>query len=352
MQPTIERVEILSGAKFKQTNSPIDRDKSVGTIDEACFSALNEAIFYFFVGAILAVALYIMAFREIHPEFTRFAHGDSKPWSATGRDFIPISVGDFQIAGDVAIINGFHNDEAILGLPKAFDAEDYPFIALEIEGVTRFSRLKILWRQASDLSTIHSMSVTVREGVASKISMVNQAENYRGKIADIALLIYDGPELGVVNNQDKPIFLRKISFEPLSYHRVAEQILDSWTNPPLWSGRSNNLVRGAAVDGILQPNLWVNMAIGLALMSALAGRKVLARVANRRLRTTMLMVALGICVVGSGVNDIFRWAWRADQMVDAQERYSGRPRAEQIRLNALRCSRFPETCYDSMLPYL
>ena len=55
--------------------------------------------------------------------------------------------------------------------------------------------------------------------------MVYGAEHYRGQIADIALIFYDGPALGFENNINEDISIQSIELRPSGWG-VAEQILE------------------------------------------------------------------------------------------------------------------------------
>ena len=65
------------------------------------------AAIYFAAGGILTTVLHFVAFQKVYPEFTNFMGREPKRWVAKGKDFTPISVKEFRIAEDVAIINGF-----------------------------------------------------------------------------------------------------------------------------------------------------------------------------------------------------------------------------------------------------
>ena len=176
-------------------------------------------------------------------------------------------------------------------------------------------------------------------------------ENYRGRIADIALLFYEGPAIGFQNNNNVDIAIRSIEFLPFSAKRVAEQIFEDWTNPPLWQGYSSNVVAGIHPNGMVFPNAAANLLVitGLAIAALIRWeRKVrLAVTPGHRLLAT----ALCLCLYGWAFNDVLRWHWRVEQLIDTHERYAGLPLEEQIRNNDIRCARSPEDCMARLLPY-
>ena len=176
-------------------------------------------------------------------------------------------------------------------------------------------------------------------------------EDYRGKIADIALLFYDGPALGFENNNDVDIVIDSIEFLPFSAARVAEQIFEDWTNPPLWQGYSNNIVRGIHLKGMALPNAVANLLVitGLAVAALMRGLRQLKD--RPQVNNRLLATALCLCLYGWAFNDVLRWHWRIEQLIDTHERYAGLPLEERIRNNDIRCARYPNDCAAHLLPY-
>ena len=312
--------------------------------------ALKEAAVAFTAAAVLLVIFYALAFRWIHPEFVPFMDRDATKLIAGGKDFIPVSVGGHRVEGSNAVIEDFNGDEAILALPRAFRAEDYPFIKLNLSGFTRFSKAKILWQQAGDPTT-HALEFNRSGDEVTQIAMVYGGEAYSGQINSVALLFYDGPALGFENNNEVDIIIESIEFRPFSAGRVAKQVLEDWTNPPLWRGYSNNIVRGLHSHGMLFPNAVAHLLVvtGVILVA-------LFRYARRVLYAItpgypVMATVLCLCLSGWIFNDAFRWHWRVEQFKDTRERYLGLPLEERIRNNEVRCSRFPDDCASHLLPY-
>ena len=218
--------------------------------------ALTEAAWAFTAAALVLVAAYALFFKSFHPEFAPFMDREARKLVVPGKDLIPISVGVARKAGSEFIVEDFNRDEAVLLLPRSFQAEDYPFIKVNLSGFTRYSHFKIVWRRANDLDQSHSLAFNRSGDQVTQVAMVYGDENYRGQIADLALLFYDGPALGFENNDNVDIVIDSIEFRPFSAIRVAEQIFEDWTNPPLWQGYSNNIVRGIHANGMCSPMRW------------------------------------------------------------------------------------------------
>ena len=311
--------------------------------------AFKEAGWAFSAAAVLLSLVYAIAFEQIHPEFTRFIGQNATPLTAPGKDFIPASIGKGRRTGNKFIVEDFNDDEAILVLPRPFVAEDYPFIKVNLSGFTRFSKAKILWQREGETET-HALEFNRSGSEVTQIAMAYGGEQYAGRINSMALLFYDGPALGFENNDDIDIVIDSIEFRPFSATRVAEQIFEDWTNPPLWQGYSNNIVRGIHANGMVFPNAVANLLVVTGL--AIAG---LVRLVRHWRAVSppvhrLLATALCLCIYGWAFNDVLRWHWRIEQLLDTHQRYAGLPLEQRIRNNNIRCARFPEDCAAHLLP--
>jgi len=99
------------------------------------------------------------------------------------------------------------------------------------------------------------------------------------------------------------------------------------------------------------PNAVANLLVvtGLAIAGLLRlGRKwrAVSPPAHRLLAT-----ALCLCLYGWAFNDVLRWHWRIEQLIDTHERYAGLPLEERIRNNDIRCARYIQDCAAYLLPY-
>ena len=325
--------------------------EKVGHDNSTWVPALKEASVAFVAAALLLLIIYLFAFRWIHPEFVPFMDREVTELIAPGKDLIPISVGGYRVEGSSAIIEDFNGDEAILALPRSFQAEDYPFIKVKLQGLTRYSKFKILWRRADDLSQTYALEFIRSGDEAAQIAMVYGNENYRGQIADVALLFYDGPALGFHNNNGVDISIHNIEFRPFSLERLVAQIFEDWTNPPLWQAYSNNIVRGIHANGMLFPNAVTNLLIVTGIGIAALIRWVRKLRSNVTLQHRIFATGLCLCMYGWAFNDVLRWHWRAAQLIDTHERYVNLPLEERIRNNDIRCARFPEDCAAHFLPH-
>ena len=330
-----------------------DRQKptSEDYTQEVWAPALKEAGLAFVAATLLLTTFYIFAFKWIHPEFVPFMGREATKLIAPGKDFIPVSTGGYRVDGDSTIIENFNGDEAILVLTRSFEAEDYPFIKVNIEGLTRFSRFKILWRLTEDLSQTYALEFNRSSDHATQIAMVYAGESYRGQVSDLALFFYDGPSLGFENNNNIDIAIKSIELRPFSPEQVAEQIFEDWSNPPIFQGNSNNIVLGIHAQGMLYPNAVANLLVVIGFVLAFMWRIRNIRQKSSRKAHGLLLTALCLCLYGWVFNDALRWYWRIEQLVDTHERYAGLPLNYRVRNNDARCTRFPVDCKADLLPY-
>ena len=304
----------------------------------------------FAAAALLLAIFYVSAFRWIHPEFVPFMDREATKVIAPGKDLIPVSVGAYRVEGSTAIIEDFNGDEAILALPRSFQAEDYPFIKVNLSGFTRYSKFKILWRRADDLSQTHALEFNRSGDEVTQIAMVYGSENYRGRIADIALLFYDGPALLFENNNGEDIVIESIELRPHSVRHIGEQIIADWINPPLWTHSAHNRVEGVHSKSLLRPNAVASMLVLIGFVFTAIRQFFLA---NKKTmpRATLAPVSLSLCVCAWLFIEVLNWHWRIEAVIDSQERYSQKSLLERAQSNPLRCSRYPENCKTELLPY-
>ena len=179
--------------------------------------------------------------------------------------------------------------------------------------------------------------------------MVYGGENYKGKVVELVVAFFDGPALGFSNNNDVPITLNSIELVPLTAGGVVKQIFEDWTNPPLWQGYSNNIVRGIHKNGMVFPNLVLNLLVATSALILVVMRYGFPAKLRQSLSVSRtVLVVIGLCWV---MGDSLRWTWRIEQLIDTHERYAGLPLEERIRNNPIRCARFPKDCRADLLPY-
>ena len=313
--------------------------------------ALIEAGVAFAAAALILTICYFFTFRWANPEFVPFMDRGATQLIVPGKELIPVSGGGLRIEGDKFVVQDFNDGEAVLALTTEFQAEDYPFIRVNLKGLTRFSKAKILWRQTHNLSEIHSLEFNRSADEVTQIAMVYGNNNYRGRIADIALLFYDGPALGVENNNDVEIVVESIELRPFSVWNVAEQIFEDWTNPPIGRASANNTAVGVHSNGLLLPNMVANLLIAIGFILGLTRRTLGRRRHSPQLSTPAVGLVLGLCFYGWVFVESLRWHWRAELALDATARFSGLAFEERIQNDPVRCSRFPRDCNSNFKPY-
>lgn len=187
--------------------------------------------------------------------------------------------------------------------------------------LTRFTNASAFWRGAVDPAELYMLPLNRSGDAVTQVAMVYGGENYSGVIKELGIAFFNGPAKGFSNNNDVVIRIASVELRPFSAVTVVEQIFKDWVNPPLWQGCSNNSVRGIHHNGMVFPNLALNLRVAtLALI--------------------LLIVRFGIPM-----------KWRIEHLIDTHERYAGLPLEERIRNDRIRCGRFPEDCRAGLLPY-
>lgn len=308
--------------------------------------ALAAAGVFFAAAAALLCVIYAFSFFKFHPEFKPFAGHEATRLTIEGSYFRPVA-GEAYREGDSVVLTEFTNGRALLALKRPFQAEDYPFLKFHIEGLTTWAKAFVYWRRAGEPDEFHKLELNRSGDEVTQVAMVYGGDNYRGQISEV-LLVFFADATGH-DNDGEPIRLTELELRPLSPLRIAEQVLEDWTNPPLWQGYSNNRVRGIHEHGMIFPNLVANLLVVTGV--AMAGAWLLfQRHRGHSPQVRLLAVALCMCLYGWASNDILRWHWRVAQLLDTQERYAGLPLEERIRNNPIRCAR-RDDCFEHLLPY-
>jgi len=310
--------------------------------------ALKEAAGAFAAAAIFLVVVYTFGFRQIHPEFVRFMASEGATATAIrGDQFVPVQVGNGGYENGAAVVTEYRDGAAILEVRTRFNAEDYPFIKFDLEGLTTWSDAFVFWQRAEDPGNVHRLRLNRSWDEVTQVAMPYGEDNYRGEISVLAIgFVSDATDH---DNDGDPIRVKGVKLRPFSPWRVAEQIFEDWTNPPLWQGYSNNIVRGIHATGMLFPNAVANLLVVTGVL--LAGiRRLWRKRAGHPPSVRLLAVALCLCLYGWAFNDVLRWHWRVAQLMDTHERYAGLPLEERIRNNPIRCAR-RDDCFEHLLPY-
>ncbi len=302
------------------------------------------------MAAITLSLLFATTFFLVHPDLKRFSQSKVQPLSFNGSELLAVSMGQGYKDNGRYVISDFNKDEAVLVLEQKFRAEDFPFIKINLEGLTRFTTVKLLWQKAAD-TTIHSRELNRDGDGLAQLALAMEGEDYSGAIASIAILFYDRPAFGFQNNDDVDITITNIEFRTFSLWRVIEQIFYDWINPPLWGASSINTVEGAHPQQLLKPNVVANLLVVIGLILALCRRKACRIFHSQRLHAPVFAVALGLCLHGWVFNEALRWFWRVDQLVDGSERYAGLHLEQRIQNNEVRCGMYSQDCALLLYPY-
>jgi len=309
--------------------------------------ALKEAAKVFGIAWIVIIVGYIALFKEIHPGFIPFMGRDAEPRVIPAQAFRQV-VGSGFLSGGNRVVSEFTNGQAILVSDTRFVAEDYPFIQVNIEGLTTWAYGVVFWRTAAEPDEINTMVLQRSWDAVTQVAMVYGNEKYRGEIIELTVGFVSDPTDH--DNNGEPITLIDVELRPFSPLRVAQQIIEDWRNPPLWGGDANNKVRGIHENGMVFPNAVANLLVVTGVLLAWMGRRWRKLRFGQIPQVRLLAVALCLCLYGWAFNDILRWHWRIAQLLDTHERYAGLPLEQRIRNNPVRCGR-RDDCFEHLLPY-
>ena len=316
---------------------------------QAWWVALKHAVIALAISTVVLIAVYSIWFFDFHPEFAGFNNPKAEPRVLLGNRFRPIGMGSGGAKGNTSIINGFTDGKAGISVATGFRAEDYPFIKFDIEGLTRFTNASVYWRRAAEPEQLYQLPLNRSGDEVTQVAMVYGAEHYKGLITELVIVFFDGPAKGFSDNNNVDIAIKQVELRPFSPLTVAGQIWEDWVNPPLWQGYSNNIVRGIHGNGMVFPNLVLNLLVAisvLVLVVAKYARK--PKFADNISIARAALVTIGLCWA---LGDSLRWQWRIEQLIDTHERYAGLPLEQRIRNNPIRCARFPKDCKADLLPY-
>lgn len=261
--------------------------------------------------------------------------------------FTPVSSVPSRKEQGKRIFYGLEDGELILVARKTFLAADYPFIQVKLSGVTRFTRAKLLWRNDTEPEEIHGTELHLKKGMPAPIFMGQFKESYHGRILDIALLLFDGPEVAINNNDGVPITFEGVDLVPFTAPSLFRQIYSDWTKQKAWSGSHNNIVTGAAPNALILPNGFLSLVFILNIVIALALRWWLARSCGVRNIHSFRQAVIWSSIFCLLLAECLRFNWRMDFIEDSKERFFQQNQGSKVERSGIRCSRRPD-CYSDL----
>jgi len=310
-------------------------------------STLATAAIGFTLAAMLWSAVYSLAFLSFNPEFEPFtARDNAQSIRFSGDRFIPVQAGNGGYKDGSAVITEFLNGAVILELREPFQAEDYPFVQFEVEGLTTWSDAFVFWQQAETPGVIHRLPLQRHRDGVNQVAMVYGGKNYRGQISTLAIGFIADPTGN--DNAGQPLSLKGVALMSFSAARVARQILEDWRNPPLYRGYANNMVIGAPPNALLRPNTVVYLMLGTSV-TLLGIWHLLGRLTKQTSRP-LLGPVLGVCCLAWVISMGARVPSLIQYQADHLERYADLTLSERIANHPIRCSR-REDCFSNLQPY-
>ena len=299
------------------------------------------------LAAVLWAVAYSLAFLSFNPEFESFtARVNAQAISFSGDRFIPVQAGNGGYNDGSAVITEFQNGAVILELREPFQAEDYPFIQFEIEGLTTWSDAFVFWQQAEAPGVIHRLPLQRHHDGVNQVAMVYGGPDYRRQISTLAIGFIADPTGN--DNAGQSLTLKSVELVPFSPARVAQQIFEDWRNPPLYRGYANNMVIGAPPNAILRPNtvIYLLLVTGIILLTMLH----LYRRLSNKPSSSLAGQIFGVCCLAWVISISVRVPSQIQYHADHIERYSGYTLPERVGNHPIRCGR-REDCFSNLQPY-
>ncbi len=338
--PGPEDVEVLSRVMLMAWLRIKDPTLQALLVGGACLLLAGLVLVVVHAGAVL----------KWHPEFQPYADRQASreidPLTLSGRDFQPIGLVPVEQRGDIQTITQYVDNRALWVAKKFFEAEDFPLLEFNIDGIHRDMMVTLLWRRLDmPPGSVHEAFLHT-SGDGAHWHNMTQYPQWRGTIAEVRIGgVGRSADEHFVMMRNAPLTLRSLTFQPHSWAGVVQTIWDEWTAFEGWTNSSINRFRGHPPRALLPPNqalsamFWV--AAGLVLVCWLWSARPSARRgqgSGQAARRWRLTAALGVVVMGCWlVQDGVRMAFRVNQAADTQVLYAGRPYQDKVSRSRLRC---------------
>ena len=218
--------------------------------------------------ALLALALSAVVLLTLFIAYHQFRlpSGASSPASTViaGKQFTAI-MGTSRIEGDALLVTGLQTqsdgNHALVSTHRVFDAQSYPYLRYQFDGLHTGLLLQLFWRRAESPGQMFSALMPRNFGAPSTFNLGAQRE-WQGTITDMALYI-----TGDLRGQ--PFRISEVTLAPPDWRHLPAAVWSEWTAFKGWSDTSINNLRGtpnyAGVD-TASPTLAMAIWAGLALL--------------------------------------------------------------------------------------
>ena len=358
--PGLADVEVLSRVMLMAWRRIKDPTLQALLVGGACLLLAGLILVVVHAGAVLTW----------HPEFQphadRQASREIDPLTLSGRDFQPIGLVPIEQRGDVQTITQYVDNRALWVAQEFFEAEDFPLLQFNIDGIHRDMMVTLAWRRLDmPPGSVHEAFLHT-SGDGAHWHNMTQYPQWRGTIAEVRIGgVGRSADERFVLMRNEPLTLRSLTFQPYSWAGVVQTIWDEWTAFEGWTNSSINRFRGHPHRALLPPNRVVGvmfwLAAGLVLVCWLWSVRPSterARASGQERRRLSLTAALGVVLMGCWlVQDGVRMGFRVKQAADTQVLFAGRPYQDKVSRSRLRCDMMKDRLnldcrVDEPLPHL
>ena len=270
------------------------------------------------------------------------------PLSASGGDLLPLIKSASILRGNIIEVYGAKNGDILLLLDQSFPAADYPFVEIKLGAKSPFTRGKLLWRNDTNESVSHSISLVEDVSNSKLYGNPYQHPDYSGVIKDVALLFY--PDLPAESFKTS-VQISSVTLLPSTFLTRAEHLVFHLLNPPLLSASSTNFVSGATPSFHIRPNMIFHINILVSFITLYLSGLVTSKWSMEERRRSSLVIAVFILICAWASSEALRWCWRLNQFSDTHERFYGRPLHERYQNDNIRCQIASKDCAAHLLPY-
>jgi hypothetical protein len=307
---------------------------------------VGTACLFLLLGISIALVSILSSFESLYPQYSGISETTNKTRVFHGAELIPVSVSLYSTRDKQAIIEEFLGDQAILASRAALSFRQYPFVEVAVKQHSGFLQAKLVWQGSTGAPSESARITFNRHGVA-KIFIPPLTANFEEEIESFALLFYDGPETGVLNNDAAPLVIESVRFSSWGISNALAYMWHRVSLPEHMGSHSNNIERKSFFEGIFSFNFALNTGLVTGLLLFLVSHRLLpsnARPSVPTVFTIMLVLVFSLL-------EASRWHWRVAQADSVRERYFGLPLEQRAQRHYARCVEFPDDCGKSLLPF-
>lgn len=296
------------------------------------------------LAAVILIVAHAGAVLKWHPEFQPYADRQASreidPLTLSGRDFQPIGLVPIEQRGDVQTITQYVDNRAMWVAKKFFEAEDFPLLRFDIDGIHRDMVVKLAWRRLDmPPGSVHEAFLHT-SGDGGHWHNMTQYPQWRGTIAEVRIGgVGRSPDERFVLMRDQPLTLRSLTFHPHSWAGVLQTIWDEWTHFEGWRHPAMNRFWGVPNrDALLRPNLVWSAWLATGVVLLLLGQGLSVWTRGRRSNGIGLLAPIAVMVVVVWlVQDGIRMPFRVQQGADTVALFADRTLPEKVARARLRC---------------